>query len=114
MWIKRAEYLKNESDTVKMVLDQGFGDTKLVNLRLLGVYAPEIDETGGKECQAFISKWFSDHGISDARWEFIVTTIEVKDVPNQYVAVVTDLTVTSNLNAELSQFIHENGYNREA
>ncbi len=41
MWDKRAEYLDNsDGDSVKMVLDQGFGDTKLVDIRLFGRLCP--------------------------------------------------------------------------
>lgn len=108
MWDKRAEYLGNSGDSVKMVLDQGFGDTKLVDVRLLGVYAPEFSEPGGKECQEFIKEWFDRNNPSANRWAFIVTTTQVGRF--EYVAVVTNLTVTSNLNAEIADFIHKNGY----
>lgn len=117
MWDKRAEYLDNhDGDTVKMVLDQGFGDTKLIDVRLLGVYAPELSEEGGKECQAFVEEWFETHKLDGTRWEFIVTTVRMKrsdkeqTTLSRYVGVITDLTSTSNLNAEVSQFIQDKGY----
>ncbi len=117
MWDKRAEYLdNNDGDSVKMVLDQGFGDTKLIDVRLLGVYAPELSQPGGKECKDFVSEWFEKNSIDGIRWEFIVTTVRMKRTDREqtslsrYVAVVTNLTSTSNLNAEISQFIQDNGY----
>lgn len=108
MWDKRAEYLDNDSDSVKMVLDQGFGDTKLVDVRLLGVYAPKLDDPGGKECQEFISQWFISHSSSKGRWDFIVTTTQMGRF--EFVAVVTDLTASSNLNAEMAKFVYEKGW----
>lgn len=117
MWDKRAEYLDNhDGDTVKMVLDQGFGDTKLIDVRLLGVYAPELSQSGGKECQKFVSDWFASNAIDGVRWEFIVTTVRMKRADKEqttlsrYVGVITNQTVSSTLNAEISQFIHDKGY----
>lgn len=117
MWDKRAEYLdNNDGDSVKMVLDQGFGDTKLVEIRLLGVYAPELSQPGGPECQEFVSSWFNKNNPTQTRWGYIVTTIRMKRTDkeqttfNRYVAVVTNMANTSNLNAEVAEFIHTNGY----
>lgn len=109
MWDKRAEYLNNiDGNTVKVVLDQGFGDTKLVTVRLLGVYAPEISKPGGPECKKFVSDWFERWGREKDRWGFVVTTSQLSS--DQFVGVVTDVALSSNLNAELTEFIHENGY----
>lgn len=108
MWDKRAEYLDNDSGSVKMVLDQGFGDTKLVDVRLLGIHAPELSTTNGKACQNFISEWFANNNSSGDRWGFIVTTTQRGRF--DYVAVVTDLTSSSNLNAELAEFMYHYGY----
>lgn len=109
MWDKRAEYLSNnDGDTVKVVLDQGFGDTKLVSVRLLGVYAPELSQPGGPECKKFVETWFEKHSTDKARWGFIVTTSQLDF--NTFVGVITDRAIESNLNAELAEFIHANGY----
>jgi len=110
MWDKRAEYLGNrDGNNVKLVLDQGFGDTKLVDIRLLGVYAPELSEKGGPECKEFVAKWFEAHDTDTTRWRFIVTTSSLKDT-DRYVGIITDIGIESNLNAELTEFIHANGY----
>ena len=117
MWDKRAEYLSNhDGDTIKMILDQGFGDTKLIDVRLLGVYAPELSQPGGLECQEFVKSWFDRYYLPSTRWSYIVTTSRMKRTDreqmtlNRYVAVVTDLASASNLNAEISEFIYKNGY----
>lgn len=104
MWDKRAEYLDNEADSVKMVLDQGFGDTKLVDVRLLGIYVPAA---GAVDCKMFISDWFARFERDKSpRWNFIVTTTQIGRF--EFVAVVTDLSISSNLNAELAKYINEN------
>ena len=117
MWDKRAEYLNNhDGDTVKVVLDQGFGDTKLVDVRLLGVFAPELSQPGGKECQEFVAAWFEANHTPGNRWSFIVTTVRMKKTDSEqttlsrYVGVITNMTSSSNLNAEVTRFIHEKGY----
>lgn len=117
MWDKRAEYLSNtDGDTVKVILDQGFGDTKLVTVRLLGVFAPELSEPGGPECQEFVQRWFEENPSSTTRWGFIVTTSRMKRTDKEqmtldrYVGVITDIGITTNLNAEITEFIHTNGY----
>lgn len=117
MWDKRAEYLSNkDGNTIKMVLDQGFGDTKLVDIRLLGVNAPYLTQPGGPECQEFLSEWINNNNPSQTRWSYIVTTFRMRRTDreqvssNRYVAVVTNMTNTSNLNAELAEFIQTKGY----
>lgn len=108
MWDKRAEYLSNnDANSVKMVLDQGFGDTKLVNIRLVGIYAPELSQPGGPECQKFVKDWFTSNNPTGTRWGFIVTTSRVN---SQNVAFITAMDHSSNLNAELADFMHEKGY----
>lgn len=105
MWDKRAEYLSNTGDTVKMILDQGFGDTKMVNVQLMGIYAPKLDEKGGPECQEFVEQWFETHAPKKGRWGFVVTTVQIDF--NRFVAVVTTLDNETNLNAALADFIYD-------
>ncbi len=108
MWDKRAEHLKTvDGNIVKMVLDQGFGDTKLVTVKLLGIYAPSIDKAGGPECKEFMDEWFDKHR-SSSRWAFIVTTTQLAS--GDFVVSITDIGINSNLNAELAAFINTNGY----
>ena len=56
MWDRRARVLSvKDGDTLRVQLDQGFGDTKTLDLRLLGAFAPEHDEPGGPETKASYS-----------------------------------------------------------
>lgn len=105
MWDKRAEYLSTiDGGTVKMVLDQGFGDTKLVTLRLLGVYVPE---KGATECKDFVEEWFNKNS-SVNRWGYIVETVQLES--DRFMAMVTDSAYNSCLNGEIADFIHNNDF----
>lgn len=115
MWDRRAEYLENhDGDTVRMNLDQGFGDTKLVDVRLMGVFAPELREPGGPECRAFVEAWFQSR--LAGRWSFVVTTARMKVADREqktldrYVGTITSLDGTDNLNLEVMAFIVSKGY----
>lgn len=117
MWDRRSEYLENhDGDTIKMTLDQGFGDTKLVDIRLLGVFAPELKQVGGIECQAFVQEWFKAHAVKGTRWGFVTTTARMKITDREqktldrYVGIVTSLDGTENLNLAIMQFIAANKY----
>lgn len=117
MWDRRAEYLENhDGDTVRMVLDQGFDDTKTVAVRLLGVFAPELKQQGGPECRAFVEAWFQSRLSTSTRWGFVVTTARMKVADREqttlsrYVGTVTSLDGTDNLNLDVMAFIVSNGY----
>lgn len=109
MWDKRAEFLKlANSNSVKMILDQGHGDTKLVTLPLMGIYSQQTSPRGEEECKTFIFDWFTKHNTSGLRWAFVATTCQLGT--DRFAAVITDITNTYNLNAELAEFINVNGY----
>lgn len=105
MWDKRAEYLSTTDDgKVKMVLDQGFGDTKLVTIELLGVYTSLADKIG-EEVKKFIEDWFDKNTPPKGRWGFVVTTSRVDD--NRYLAVVAPLSNETTLNAAVADLIYD-------
>lgn len=118
MWDKRAQFIKNyDGDTITMLLDQGFRDTKEIDVRLLGVYAPELREPGGNETRIFVYDWFQERMLAGVTWSFIVTTARMKVADREqktldrYVAsVTTSWDLNDSLNAAVNEFIHENGY----
>ena len=118
MWDRRAEYLGNhDGDTVRVNLDQGFGEIKeSFDVRLLGVYCPELSEPGGPECQKFVAAWFKRHKLPRVRWSFVVITARMKRTDREettlsgYVGTITSLDGTANLNAEISEFVRSRGY----
>lgn len=119
MWDRRARYAGNhDGDTITVVLDQGFGDTKTIDIRLYGVYAPELSEKGGPECRDFVTKWFIEQmdSVKTSNWNFVVTTMKMKRADHEqmtfdrYVATVTSLDGSRNLNLEIQDFIDEHVY----
>lgn len=117
MWDKRASILDvHDGDSMTAMLDQGFGDTKTLKLRLLAVFAPELKkDRGGYETHAFAQQWLADRN-NGSEWPFIVITARTSrsDVEQstlgRYVGTVTTLDGTQNLNAAISEFVTVNGY----
>lgn len=119
MWDRRARYVSNhDGDTVTVVLDQGFDDTKTIDIRLFGVYAPELDQRGGPECRKFVTDWFVEQmgSVNTSNWSVIVTTIRMKKADHEqmtftrYVGIITSLDGSQNLNALVSQYILDNNF----
>lgn len=115
MWDRRARLVRvKDGDTIVAVLDQGFRDEKEIDVRLLGVYAPELHETGGPECKTFVEKWFAQ--LPFVEWPCIVTTVRMKTVDaeqmtfDRYVALVNSLDMSQSLNVEICEFIRLNGF----
>lgn len=117
MWDRRAEYVSNhDGDTVTVVLDQGFYDTKQVNLRLANVWAPELAQIGGREVKKYVNTWFLDRVYSTkGQWQFIVVTYktstehELKTF-DRYVADVMTKDGKDHLNSDVMKFIVDSGY----
>lgn len=110
-WGRRAEVVSvYDGDTLKVILDQGFGDTKALNLRLYGVHAPELHQVGGPETKAFVEQWLVLNALG-VRWSIAVTTIRVRDDSHEimtlsrYLGVVTNLDGSVSLNKAISAFV---------
>jgi endonuclease YncB( thermonuclease family) len=115
MWDRRAQLVRVlDGDTVEVVLDQGFGDTKTIDIRLFGVWAPEMKAPGGTETRDFVKRWF--YSLPLTKWNFVVTTIRMASTDREqktfdrYVATITSLDGSRSLNAEVTQFVQEKGY----
>lgn len=116
MWDKRAKILAaHDGDTITVVLDQGFWDTKTVKIRLLGAYAPELKDVGGLETKAFVNDWVNRYAVG-FEWPFTVTTVrgprsdQEKTTLSRYLAVVETIDLQHNLNIDVQAFITEHGY----
>jgi endonuclease YncB( thermonuclease family) len=58
----------NDGDTIVVVLDQGFRDTKEIDVRLASVYCPEGAQPGYLGCAAFSpSRWRDLHPNDEGR-----------------------------------------------
>ncbi|AKY03759.1 endonuclease [Streptomyces phage Amela] len=116
MWDRRAyvEAVK-DGDTLKVRLDQGFGDTKSLDLRLYGVFAPESRQPGGKETRDFVLDWLNQNDPDGDEWPFVVTTRRVKADTHEvttlgrYVGILHDVEGRC-LNDDINDFVAENGY----
>lgn len=115
MWDRRARVVEvTDGDTLKVVLDQGFGDTKEISVRLLGTFAPESSQVGGKETKAFVQAWVAAQPA--ATWPVVVTTALTRSGQHEvqsfarYLGTVTSLDGTDNLNAEVSAFVAAHGF----
>lgn len=120
MWDRRAEYVRNyDGDTVTMNLDKG-EDWIHENypVRLMGVFCPEMHESGGPECQEFVESWFRQRLRANIRWNFIVITArtprsdKAQTTLSRYVGTVTSLDGTDNLNTAIIDFVQRKGYSR--
>jgi hypothetical protein len=119
MWDRRAKVLSvKDGDTLRVVLDQGFGDTKTIDLRLLGAFAPEHDEQGGSETREFVVTWLDEHDPDGDEWPFVVTTERVRAGTHEvttlgrYVGTLTALDGYSILNEDINAFVASKGYGR--
>jgi len=117
MWDKRAQVVEvHDGDTITVILDQGFDETKKIKLRLFGVFAPELKDEGGQACREFLTTWLATHDDLRGSWPFVVTTARtpISDTEQQtlgrYVGTLTSRDGTSNLNVDIANFIQVQGY----
>ena len=115
MWDRRAHVVRvKDGDTLVVLLDQGFRDTKEIDVRLLGVYAPELHDTnGGAATKMWVESWIA-HYAGDLTWPFIVTTSRTLDHEtktfDRYVATLQTIDGSHSLNIEVQQYIEQQHY----
>jgi hypothetical protein len=98
-----------------MMLDQDFFDTKTINIRLANVWAPEEDQEGGPDVQAWVAHWFKLRSRGKGEWPFVVYTAQTRDHTevksfDRFVATVVTIDGKHNLNTEVMKYIIEQGY----
>jgi endonuclease YncB( thermonuclease family) len=118
MWDYRAAITSvHDGDTVSALLDCGFGYIREnMHIRLLGVYAPELTQTGGPETRQFVVDWLARYALIPLRFPFVVTTArgprsdrEITTL-ERYVATVESLDRSHNLNMDVQAFVTAQGY----
>lgn len=116
MWDRRARVLAvKDGDTLRIVIDQGFGDTKTLDLRLFGTFAPEHDQVGGPETAAFVADWLNRNDPDGDEWPYVVTFRRTKADTHEittlgrYVGTLWP-TQGDSLNAAVTDFVNANGY----
>lgn len=120
MWDNRSAYLGNhDGDTVTYRSDMGRRIYHEADVRLLGVFAPELSQPGGPETRAFVAQWHADR-VAGKKWPFLVTTTlvraadpdasEAKKTLDRYVATVTCVATNESLNLAVAAFVTAGGY----
>lgn len=118
MWDRRAKYVENyDGDSVDMILDQGFHDTKEIHIRLANVWAPEMKDPGGPEVQSYIQEWYTKQEMDYiTEWNFVVWIHRMVKADreqmtfNRYVATVYSIRGGNSLNSDVMKYIAEKGY----
>lgn len=76
----------HDGDTFRVMADTGFDGRAEPRLRLLGVSAPELDETGGWDTTRCIQEWFDQAQAAQPgrKWPLYIITEQTKaDEPEQ-------------------------------
>lgn len=104
----------HDGDTVRLLVDRGADDESQWWVRLKGVFAPELTQTGGPETRAFVVQWLQDNG-DGTPWPYLLETFRTprSDVDvttlSRLVGVVTAANGKS-LNADVQAFVTAQGY----
>lgn len=117
MYDRRAKFVNNyDGDSVVMMLDQGFMDTKTINIRLANVWAPELREPGGELVAKYVADWFLNRIVRlDRPWPFLVITYRTRSDREQitlgrYVADVLTVDGEDHLNSDVMRYISEKSF----
>lgn len=115
MWEYRAACLHVlDGDTIRVLADTGFGGRHEIDVRLLGVSAPELDQPGGAEAHDFVTEWmtYRDMAVEPLRWPLLIRTFTTSTFePSErrtfarYLAHVYDITTGATLNQDLADYL---------
>ena len=106
----------HDGDTIAVLVDRGgpSEDRSLWRIRLKDVFAPELSQPGGVECQRFVTDWLARHG-DGSQWPLLLETsrtprsdLDVMTL-SRIVGVVTGADGAV-LNADVQAFVTANGY----
>lgn len=109
----RAQILRViDGDTLVILADTGFNQRAEVNVRLIAVFAPELDEAGGPEAKAWVETWLAENTDPARRWPVLVVTDVTKVYEptarmtfNRYVADIYEITSGAHLNAAINDYL---------
>ena len=66
-----------DGDTVRIELDRGLEASRTTYAcRLRGVYAPELAQPGGVECQRFVRDWLLTMTVRFGKWPLLIQTFD--------------------------------------
>lgn len=112
MWEYRASPIEAlDGDTIRLLVDVGFYARHEIDLRLLDVWAPELDDPGGQEARQFAQTWLETRTLALA-WPVLVRTQTTKVTEptekrsfTRYIGDVFDITDGDHLNARLRHYL---------
>lgn len=112
LWTYRARLLSiHDGDTGAFLLDLGTGVRAEVDLRLVGVRAPELSQAGGREALAYVAEWI-DRLPDGYDWPLIVQTVKTKTREpgerrsfTRYLAHVYEVGMARCLNVDAAKFL---------
>lgn len=111
MWEYRAAIVSViDGDTIRVLADTGFSGRHEVDLRLLRVLAPELDEPNGLEVRNFVTGWI--YSLPSLRWPLHIET-SVTTVPEptekrsfiRYLAEVKSISNGASLNDAILNYL---------
>jgi endonuclease YncB( thermonuclease family) len=66
----------HDGDTLWLEVDDGRRRKSLLDIRLRGVYAPELKDPGGLEVHRFVVAWLESHAFT--KWPFALETFQTR------------------------------------
>ncbi len=101
-----------DGDTVRYLIDMGMYVRSAHAIRLLGVFAPELNDPGGREARAFVSEWHAihQHDESLAGWPYLIVTEKDRQTFNRYIGVVTCMSCGAPLNDDVNTYLESQPY----
>lgn len=111
----------HDGDTVRLSLDRGLDATETPEwIRLggptsasaLNVYAPELGDLGGRECEGAARSWLEAR---EGAWPLVVETWKTRNDTSKvtlgrYIGAVSDATTGESLNLVMSAYVKAHGY----
>ncbi|MBT2541954.1 hypothetical protein J7E99_14880 [Streptomyces sp. ISL-44] len=106
-----------DGDTLRTVLDQGFGDTKTIDLRLFDTWAPEHGDAGGAETRTFVVEWLARNNPRGDEWPYVVTVRRVRSGTHEVMSLGRYVGSLANaegdtLNDAVNGFVASKGFGR--
>lgn len=93
-----------DGDTVRVMLDHGMYIRSSNSIRLLEVWAPELNQPGGQDAKAAALQWVEGH-THGVEWPLRIVTQKDKQTFNRYVGEVSCATCGESMNAAMREFI---------
>jgi hypothetical protein len=99
-----------DGDTIRVLVDHGMFIRSTQAIRLLGVFAPERSQPGGRETTSHVIAWFDAHRHGPATWPLRLRTEKDKLTFNRYVGSVACAGCGECLNVSVTEYVAAAGW----